>query len=165
MGDDDRAAECWTTALHLARTTSWAKLIADALTNLIMFEKEGGELLRVLGPLVDWYGASGFGQERFDLLSAVRVAHLRHRHFDEARQLLESAHEGHVGNSMTVSAVYDLLNLVDVEIESGALEAGLDRALQAVGEVERLGLVDLIWAAYRAVARSYLARLGAGYGV
>ena len=62
--------------------------------------------------------------------------HLRHRQFEEARQLLEIGPPTARRERHWRFLPFTILNLVHVDIESGEFAAGLDRALQAVGEVK-----------------------------
>ena len=64
-----------------------------------------------------------------------------------ARQLLEGAYASHLKMAHHVYAVRDLLNLASFEHSAGQPEAANQYAVRAVAEAEKLGLLQVLWAA------------------
>ncbi|MGY1727859.1 CHAT domain-containing protein [Geodermatophilus sp. SYSU D01062] len=160
-GDPDGAIDHWWSAIRMALAEGLPRQATDAFTNLLVHSREipDADVHALLRRVLDWYASSALHDEA--LLVGGVVANRLARDGDPgaARDLLAEIRDEHLRGGRVVPAVYDLLNLTNLEITCGDYGAAADHAQLLVEDVERLGLLELLHPAYLALAQTHLGRM------
>ncbi|MGY1673073.1 CHAT domain-containing protein [Geodermatophilus sp. SYSU D00710] len=160
-GDLNGAIDHWWSAIRTALAEGLPKQATDALTNLLAHSRElpDADVHALLRQVLDWYASSALEDEAL-IVGGVLADHLaRDGDPEAARQLLAEIRDEHLRGGRMIPAVYDLLNLTNLEITYGHYGSAADHARLLVQEVERLGLLELLCPAYLALAKTHLGRM------
>jgi CHAT domain-containing protein len=163
-GDQATAQLYLSRAAREASAAGMIKEHTDALYNYANTLIDAGRLAdarAALNTLRDLYKQRGDLAGEASAVSSLGTIASQEGDPVKALELHQEAHRMHQEAGDEIHSVYDLMHMASVEQSQGSPEAQV-HTCQAVEEATRLGLLEILWAAFYVEAHSYLTEFKSG---
>ena len=148
LGDTETARAYFEQSFGVASENGLMKEAVDAMSNLATLVDDSGEhaqAAELFATANRFYVDMRFGSDVACSVSNEGVAALRLNDHARARELLTRAHELHLEAGNQSHAIYDLVNLSNLEVLTGDGERALSLASAGLASARQNGMVDLQW--------------------
>src|ERR1035441_9453450 len=156
-GDHETADRCLAQSRELAEANGFVKEAADALANSAAHLADAGHLDEAQAAfklVLSAYDKMGRLAEIVSIKSSLAIITLQRGDREGARKLFEEAVKQHQELGEEEFALIDLLNLAQLELDSGQVPSALAQALQARDKAKASGLLYTLWRAQWLLARA-----------
>lgn len=161
-GDRKTARIYLTKSREIAADSGLVKELADATHNLSVLSDQEGSTAEAKQGFLEALRAAEQSKRRPDIAGAktsLGILAARDGNFQEAHDLLTSAHAIHSELGLPAFSISDLINLSQISLSLGNPAAAWEHIQHAFALTEQHGLLENLWAIHLISARVQMARL------